>query len=378
MTPSVRRAARFAVLAAQVVAPACGGDARPTAPGPAAAATPAGATAAVNMTLLAQLPLAGMSRGATSAAGLWGFTTASGRRFALVGLSDGTAVVDLTDPARPRTTGLIVGEPSTWREVRPYGDTAYVSTEANTGLDIIDLRNPDQPLKVQTWNRTFTSAHSLEIETERGLLLVNGTRDAARADRGLRVLDVARNPRDPSEAGSFTGFYVHDAYPRGSRIYAAAIRDGFLGVLDFSDPSRIVEITRFFTGGRFTHNAWLTGDARYLFTTDERSGRPVEGWDIADVFRPRKVSEYNARPTGVPHNVVIDGTRLFVAHYGDGVHVLDVANPESPRLIGSYDTYAPPSDGFDGCWGVYPFPGSDLVIASDRQGGLFVLQLTGR
>lgn len=378
MAKTSRRRTLFALVIAHALAFGCGGDSGPTAPSTSPAAPAPAANQAVNMALLAQLPLAGMSRGATGAAGLWGTTTTSGRRLALVGLTDGTAVVDVTDPARPRTTGLIVGELSSWREIRVYGDYAYVSTEANTGLDIIDLRNPDQPVKVQTWNRTFTSAHSLEIETERGLLLMNGTRNAARADNGLRVLDVATNPREPREVGAFTAFYVHDAYVRGNRIYAAAIRDGFLGVLDVSDPSRITEITRFFTGGRFTHNSWLTGDSRYLFTTDERSGRPLEGWDIANVLAPRKVTEYNARPTGIPHNVVVDGTRLFVAHYGDGVHVLDVANPENPRLIGSYDTFGPPSDGFDGCWGVYPFPGSDLVIASDRQGGLFVLQVTGR
>jgi choice-of-anchor B domain-containing protein len=330
------------------------------------------------MTLLGQLPLAGLGRGVTSAAGLWGYTSPSGRRLAIVGVNDGTAVVDITDPTRPRQITQILGDASSWREARTFGEYAYVTTEANTGLDIIDLRSVDAPLKVQTWRETFTSAHSLYIDESRGLLFANGTRNAAREPQGMRVLDLAANPRQPREIGSFTGYYIHDLYARGNRIYAAAINNGFLGILDFSRPSDIREITRFQTGGAFTHNAWLTDDSRYLFTTDERSGRPLEGWDVSDPLRPRKVSEYIARPAGIPHNVVIDGTRMVVAHYADGVHVLDVTNPENPRPLGSFDTFSPPTEGFVGCWSAYIFPGSNLIIASDIQGGLFVIQLDGR
>jgi hypothetical protein len=71
---------------------------------------------------------------------------------------------------------------------------------------------------------------------------------------------------------------------------------------------------------------------------------------------------------------MVDGTRLLIAHYTDGVHLVDVANPTQPRLIAKYDTYpgeAPPP--FAGAWGAYIFPGSDLIVASDMQGGLFVL-----
>lgn len=354
----------------------CGGASNVAGPSATPPPTPA-ANLAVNTRLLAQLPLAGMSRAATSAAGLWGYTSPSGRRFALVGLNDGTAVVDLTDPTRPRTTGLIVGGSSQWREIRTYAEHAYVTTEANTGLDIIDLRNPDAPVKVQTWSETFTSSHSLEIDESRGFLFANGTRNAQRASTGMRVLNLA-DPRSPRELGSFEDFYIHDLYVRGNRIYAAAINSGFLGILDFSNPASIKEITRFTTGGQFTHNAWLTDDSRYLFTTDERAGRPLEGWDMSNPLAPRKVSEFIARPPGIPHNVFIDGTRMAVSHYVDGVQILDVSNPERLRVIGSYDTFEPASEGFLGCWGAYIFPGSDIVIASDIQGGLFVVQLTGR
>ena len=155
----------------------------------------------------------------------------------------------------------------------------------------------------------------------------------------MRILDVGANPEDPPEVGAFTDFYIHDSYTRGNVLFASAISDGFEALLDVSDPRRVREITRFFTGGRFTHNSWVTRDGRYLFTTDERTGQPVEGWDITNPTAPRKVTQFIANPAAIAHNVMIDGDRLLVSHYTEGVYLLDVRNPEQPRVLGSYDTY---------------------------------------
>ena len=358
------------------------------APSTVTVASPSPAAGALNMALLAHLDLAtlaqapaaareveGAEGAALSAAGNWGYTTASGRRFALTGLSTGTSIVEVTDPARPRNVALVGGPDSQWREIRTYGEYVYTTTEAPWGLDIISMKDPDHPRKIQTWNKTFRTAHSLWIDTDRGLLFVNGSNGRT---GGMRVLDIGSNPEDPSEVGAFTDFYIHDSYTRGNVLFASAINDGIEALLDVSDPRRIREITRFFTGGRFTHNSWLTRDGRYLFTTDERTGMPVEGWDITTPTAPRKVTQFIANPAAIAHNVLIDGDRLLVSHYTEGVYLLDIRNPEQPRVIGSYDTYPGPSGGFNGVWGAYIFPASNLIVASDISGGLFVLAHTGQ
>ena len=366
----------------------CGGDA-PS--GPAPLPTPSSGpalTPPLNMVRLAHLtladlvsrplvPLATPQTGELSAAGNWGYTSPNGRRFALTGTSYGLSIVEVTDPAAPRNIGHIPGSTSGWREVRTFGEYAYVTTEARHGLDIVDLSDPDRPRLANTWTRTFLSAHSLWIDEERGLLFANGTRDAT-ASQGMRVLDLNRNPEDPTDLGGWTALYVHDSYTRGNRLYAAAINEGFLAILDASNPRNLRELSRFFTGGRFTHNAWLSRDGRYLFTTDERPGRPLETWDLIDPLQPRKVSEYIAQPGTIPHNVLVDGDRLLVSHYTEGVHLLDVRNPERPGVMGHYDTSASTPPNFDGAWGAYIFPDSDLILVSDIEGGLFVIRTLQR
>ena len=94
-------------------------------------------------------------------------------------------------------------------------------------------------------------------------------------------------------------------------------------------------------------------------------------------MKPRKVSEYIARSGSIPHNVMVDGDRLLVAHYTDGVRLLDIRNPEQPRVLGYYDTFPGTEEGFAGAWGAYIFPASNLIVVSDISGGLFVVQYTG-
>jgi len=310
--------------------------------------------------------------------GNWGYTTPEGRRLALTGTLAGLSIDDVTQPRRPRHVALIAGPHSAWREVKTYRDHAYVTTEANHGLDIIDLRAPDRPTKLGTYSATFTSAHTLCIDEARGILFANGTRLNGSVS-GMRVLSLA-DPARPREVGAFGSFYVHDCVVRGNTLYASAIYDGFLAILDISDPTRIREQTRFGTGRRWTHNSWPTANGRFLFTTDEQPDAPLEAWDISDAFRPSKVSEYLGKPGTVPHNVVVvEPNRLLVAHYTDGVHLLDVADPRRPRLLGRYDTFTKEVDDqfYDGVWGAYMFPGTRLIVASDITNGLFVLEYTG-
>jgi len=348
----------------------CGGSS--TSPSAAPVTTPLPSTSqgpvSRNMALRSQLDLAAL--GVTAGSGCWGYTSPSGRRLALMGTSAGLSVVDVTNPASARVTGAIAGGSSAWREIRTYGQLAYVTTEAQTGLDIVDLRDPDRPTKLRTWSDTFASAHSLWIDEQRGLLYAHGTQS------GMHVLDLRADPANPREVGVFTDFYVHDSYGRGNRLYAAAIRNGFLATLDVTRPDAIREISRFTTGGTFTHNAWLTRDGRHLFTTDERAGAPLEGWDLLQ-SPPAKVSQYIAAPGTIPHNVIVDGDRLLVSHYTEGVRLLDVRDPTRPAEMGFYDTYGGSSTGFNGAWGAYIFPGSNLIVVSDINGGLFVVEYTG-
>jgi choice-of-anchor B domain-containing protein len=336
----------------------------------------------LNLELLGRLDIPALTgRTGATCAGNWGYTAPDGRRFALTSTSVGLSIVEVTDPRQPRSVALIEGPGNLIREVKTYRQYAYVTSEADGhGIDIVDLGDPDRPVKVQTWRDEFASVHTLWIDERRGLLFANGAFDRSVSGvGGLYIVDLARNPRNPRVLGKYNqyagGSYVHDSYLRGNLLFTAAMFDGFVGLLDVSDPAAVRRTLVFNTGCRFPHNAWPTDDGRYLFTTDERPNCPVETWDLEAPGGPRKVSEFIATAFGTPHNVLVDGQRLLVAHYSEGVHLLDITDPTSLRVLGRYDTT--PDNRSRGCWSAYPFPGSDLIVASDIDGGLFVLEYTG-
>src|SRR5690606_35426443 len=71
---------------------------------------------------------------------IWGYTDEEGNEYAIVGTTKGTSIVDITDPTNPVEVFWEPGTESIWRDMVTWGDFAYVSTEAQSGLLIIDLR----------------------------------------------------------------------------------------------------------------------------------------------------------------------------------------------------------------------------------------------
>ena len=58
---------------------------------------------------------------------VWGYVDEVGNEYALVGAQKGTSVVDISDPANPIEIFWEPGLTSTWRDIKTFGDYAYVT-----------------------------------------------------------------------------------------------------------------------------------------------------------------------------------------------------------------------------------------------------------
>ena len=70
---------------------------------------------------------------------VWGYVDEQGNEYAIVGTEDGTSIMNLSDPANPVEVFWLPGTNSIWRDPSVFGDYAYISTEAEQGLTIIDM-----------------------------------------------------------------------------------------------------------------------------------------------------------------------------------------------------------------------------------------------
>lgn len=329
----------------------------------------------LNMTQLGYLDIPTVH--STGLNGIWGYTDESGNEYALVGTEDGVSIVDVTNPSTPTEILFIPGLNSIWRELKTVGDYAYVTTEADAGLLIIDLSPLPGSTVLPTTYYTgpvgdeWTTAHSLYAD-DNGYVYIHGS---GRGNGGLIILDVITDPMNPIEVGTFDDWYVHDGYVRDDTAYLAHIYDGFFSIVDVTDKANPVLLNTAITPTNFTHNIWTSTDGNYAFTTDEVSGGFIGAFDVSDPANIVYLDKIQSSAGNgiVPHNAHVKGNYLITSYYSDGVVIHDITYPHNMVEVGNIDTNPLDVSTTEGCWGVYPYFPSGNIVASDRQEGLFVL-----
>ncbi len=331
---------------------------------------PVPAAPQTNVEVLSQLNPAGGPSG-VSYMDIWGYTAPDGTELAILCAVDATIFVDVTQPTRPQVVLHAFGEPTTHRDARTHGTYAYVVNETSGGLDIFDLSDPRRPQLALQWNETFDSAHNIGIYD--GFAYIAGSKKNEQ-DSGMRILDL-KDPLNPVDAGAYTTRYVHDVFVRDNIGYLSTIRAGRVTVVDLLDKSSPTEIASI-PSGAGTHNAWLTENGEYLLTTHEVQDGKIRFWDVRDLQDPVSVGSWIAAPGATVHNVFVRGDSAYISHYAEGLRVLDITDPTSPRQVAFLDTRPGTTSGLEGVWGVYPFAASGNVYFSDMQLGLFVVRIT--
>jgi len=303
---------------------------------------------------------------------IWGYTDqTTGKEYALLCVrGEGLSIIDISD--QPIEVGFVpslqVGSDA--KDVKVYNHYAVLIKETEPA-QIIDISDPENPNVVSTIHFGLSvedgGAHNCYINDQ--YLYVIG-HDAG----GLEIYDLT-NPESPQWVGDYITYYYHDIYVKDGIAYAAAIRGDGVDILDVSNPSNVQLLANFNYEGSGAHNCWTTEDGNYVIVGDEiGDGNWIRIFDIQDLGNIFMVAEYIVDPESVVHNAYVDGHLLYVAHYTEGVRIVDLSNPENPVEIAYYDTYLPNEYGYEGCWSVFPYFESGKIIASDLQSGLFVLE----
>lgn len=355
-----------------------------------------------NVDLLAVLPLSQIGGG--NGNDIWGWTDpTTGREYALMGLTNGTAFVDITDPINPVYLGHLPPPAgvasSSWRDIKVFADHALIGSEAlGSGLQVMDLaqlRSVSAPpvTFVQTAHYTgFSTSHNLVVNEASGYAYAVGTNTGS-CNRGLTFIDVF-NPASPQGAGCFSSDgYTHDAqcvnYAGPDADYQGreicfAYNEDTLTIVDVTNKAAPVQVSRTGYANRgYTHQGWLTEDHAYLLMDDELDERNILGvtrtlvWDVRNLDQPVHTSDYFAPTSAIDHNQYIVGTRAYQANYRAGLRILDISAIATGTLseVGFFDIYpADDAANFNGAWSVYPFFPSGNVIVSGIEQGLFILR----
>ncbi len=322
---------------------------------------------------------------------IWGYVDPDGIEYALIGSFNATHIVSLENPAEPTLIKSIPGTESPWRDIKTFNNHAYVVADRNAdGLLIIDLSDIDSithrfikpELTIGTSIDTLEKCHNIYIDEE-GVAYLAGCNNGL---RGIIMMDIKTDPDTALFLGAIDDRYVHDVYVRNDTLLSSEIFSGSLAIYDVSDKSAPELISSILTTREFTHNAWLSADGSHVFTTDEKVSATVNSINISNLSSPEIASTYKT-PTAmdgriIPHNVHVLENFLVTSWYTEGVTIADYTDPTNIVEVGYYDTFEmedsiqEDNNWFSGCWGAYPFLPSGLLLASDIQSGLYVLDPT--
>ncbi len=312
----------------------------------------------------------------------WGYTAPDGREYAIIGSQPGTSFVDITDSSNIHEVGFLVGNTSEWREMKVYSHYAYIVSEANgSGLQIVDLQYlPDSIHYVKKFLApNHSRTHS--ISQSGPYLYLNGANSSFVGNGGVAILDLSVDPETPVLRGKWTSIYVHDSRIWNDTIWASNIYTGQTSIINATNKDNLTTVRTWQSFPQqtiSTHNCAITGDRKYLLTTNEIDN-PVGTmyiYNIQDLNNITYVRDWHPTnlTTSIVHNVEIYGNYAVIAHYSAGIRIVDISNPELPVEVAWYDTYKR-NDVTDyvGCWGVFMFP-SGKIIGSDTDSGLYVIK----
>lgn len=376
-----------------------------------------------NVDLMSHMPLNAFSSSPSSANDIWGHVDLNtGNEYAIIGLRNGAAVVNLKNPESPVEVGVITGSSATWRDIKVYQyydeslaswrAYAYVTVDgASDGVTIIDLNSLPNSISLAERNTTVGNAHNVYIsnvdhslnikldDTEATLQLIGSNLFAGSFHS--YSLDNPETITGKANQSSFNG-YTHD----GASVLINDSRkdsDCFNGnsnncsvfvdfnekemvlwdISDATDTQKLSEIgyNDVPLANQYIHSGWVTEDKRSVLLHDEfdenRGGlnTTVRIFDINNLRSPSQSGQWTGPTAAIDHNGFVRGNRYYMSNYERGMTVLDITDPANPTEIGYFDTF-PSGDraSFNGAWGVYPFLPSGLILVSDINSGLYVLR----
>ncbi|MFH6954542.1 choice-of-anchor B family protein [Pseudoalteromonas sp. XMcav1-K] len=384
----------------------------------------AGSYSCNNVDLVAHVPLPAN----TSGNDIWGHVDLNnGIEYAIMGFSDGIRVYSLADPTNPTLVGHVAGANTTWRDIKVlqyYDETlnayqayAYVTAEANTGVQIINLNNLPTSVSLSGTNFTVNSAHNVYINgVDYSLNLPLNDQTAKMQVVGSNKyggsfttydLSTPSNPSKQFDIGSSSrANYTHDATSmtindtRATRDCVNA-NNGVCDVfIDFNeDEIRIWDATQTAnterlgqvgyddvdSSSQYIHSGWWHENKRYVYVHDEwdenKGGlnTTVRILDLADLTQPTIVGKWISNNRTIDHNGFVKGNRYYMSNYERGLTILDISNPKNPVEVGYFDTF-PSSDNpsFNGAWGTYPYLPSGNILISDINSGLYIVKDNSR
>jgi choice-of-anchor B domain-containing protein len=347
---------------------------------------------------------------------VWGWASpTTGKEYAILGCSNVTSFIDVTDPVNPILIGTLPTHSvnSLWRDVESRGNWLYVVSEAQGhGMQIFDLNQLDEVNGVPVvFSETahypgFGNCHTVNVDPVSGYVYAYGTNTF---NGGEHIVDVS-DPLNPVLAGGYDASgYTHDGFAwtydgpdadyTGREIVIACngrsnSDNDKLVFVDVTVKTDCQLIGEYNFGGQATtgyfHQGWITKDKKHFLMNDELDemalgndqqpyGTRTHIFDITNLDNVIYEGFYEGTSFAIDHNLYALDHFIYESNYRSGVRVLDAIRVQNSILseVAFFDVI-PANDfaQFSGTWSNYPYLPSGIVLASSMYDGMFIVKPT--
>lgn len=362
----------------------------------------AGPYPCANMDLLAFVPTNQLSGGGT-AADIWGWTDPqTNKEYAIQAHAGGTSFTDISDPEIPVYLGVLPSFTANvlWRELKVYNNYLYVVADGSFaiphGLQIFDLTKLRDVIAPTVFVETahyagFSNAHTITLNEATGYAYINGSNTCGGAPHMLAL----SNPTAPAFVGcAGSDGYTHDAQcvlyhgpdaQYQNREICFLANEDTVTLVDITNKNAVKQLARkSYSTYAYAHQTWLNQDHSYFLLDDEYdefdgnvTNTTTYIWSAADLDNPTITSVFTHPTTCIDHNQHTKDSAVYQSNYTCGLRVYDTTllAQGTMQLLGCFDTH-PANDAaaFAGTWSNFPYYASNVVVVSDIEKGLFILQ----
>lgn len=359
-----------------------------------------------NVDLLAFVPLAniGANPNTDNTNDIWGWVSpVTNKEYALVGVSNGLAFVDISNPEAPVYLGTLPPHTgnSLWRDVETLDHYCFVGSEASGhGLQVFDLLQLDNVTTPTSFVETayyggFGHSHTIAIDPVSKILMAMGSDTF---NGGPHLVDIS-NPLQPilvggyqdagyTHDGTILTYYGPDTNHQGDVIVVACNGNSSWGVvtLNVTDPTDILFLDNYnYPETGYTHQGWFTKDMAHYLVDDELDEQNLGTttrthiFNFTDLDNIGYMNYYLSTNSSIDHNLYTKDQFVYESNYRSGVRILDASRVDNGVLneVGYFDLF-PTNDlpQFSGTWSNYPYLPSGVNLATSMYDGFFILRPT--
>ncbi len=243
---------------------------------------------------------------------------------------NGLMILDISDPTAPKFVSQLYMPDGYATDIRVDGEYAYL-TEWGNAFYIADISDPTDPFMAGKY-LLQVSAYGLDVADTLAFVAYGLSSDKI----GFLILDIS----DPGNitvvadvsADEFSIQAMFKVDVDGN--YAYVVGDGYVWILDISDPAYPVTQCRFLTG--YSPNDLVVKDTLvFLADLDRMWPAGISAFtilDVSDRTQPEIIGRKRLR--GSVTGVALKDNLAFMANGEQGVQIFDISNPAAPDSLG--------------------------------------------